>query len=101
MKFFQSTGKFVLEYKKMNEVFPVRLILSAHFVLSFVCFLQQHLRENQLTIYNPNNGFRAAPLRTAPGQTQTTRLFNLVTFLCLGSGRSNLGWGEGKKSKYN
>lgn len=83
----------------MNQVFPLRLILSAHYVLSFVCFLQQHLRENQLAIYNPNNGFRAAPLRTAPGQTQTTRLFNLVTFLCLGSSRSNLGWGGRKEEQ--
>lgn len=73
------------------------LILGTHFALSFICFLQQHLRENQLTIYNLNNGF-GVWLRNAPGLTQTTRLFNLVTFLCLGSGRSNLGWGKERRA---
>lgn len=100
MKFVQSPAKFVLESKKTTQVFFLRLILNAHFALSFICFLQQHLRENKLTIYNLNNGFTVW-LRNAPGFTQTTNLFNLVTFLCLGSGRSSLGWGEGKESKYN
>lgn len=64
--------------QKKNQAFSSRPIPSAHPAPSFIWFLQQHLRENQLTIYNLNNGFRVW-LRNAPGFTQTTDLFNLVT----------------------
>lgn len=94
MKFFQSPAKFVIR----SGIF-----LNTHFeytfALSFLCFLQQHLRHDQLTICNLNNGFRAW-LRNAPGLTQTTQFVYPGDFPVSGV-RQEQSWLGGKKRRAN
>ena len=97
MKFFQAPAKFDLEYKKNKLSIFLKTHSESSFCPKLYLLFATALRENQLTIYNLNNGFQVW-LRNAPGFTQITNLFNLVTFLCLGSSRRSLGLVEKRRA---